>query len=130
VLAETMAGAGEVSALAGELAELEAAMADPERMDELDRLVARFGDVQPRFDELGGYELEPRARRILAGLGFADDVVQGDVGALSGGWKMRVALARRGPPCGGGRYTVLAMVRRATKTRIPWVKELEVRLAG
>jgi ATPase subunit of ABC transporter with duplicated ATPase domains len=94
VLAETMAGAGEVSVLAAELTELEQAMADPERMDELDRLVARFGDVQPRFEELGGYELEPRARRILAGLGFSDDVVEGDVGALSGGWKMRVALAR------------------------------------
>jgi ATPase subunit of ABC transporter with duplicated ATPase domains len=47
VLAETMAGAGEVSMLAAELSELEQAMADPERMDELDRLVARFGDVQP-----------------------------------------------------------------------------------
>jgi ATPase subunit of ABC transporter with duplicated ATPase domains len=94
VLAETMAGAGPVSELAAELAQLEEAMADPERLDELDRLVARFGEVQPRFEELGGYELEPRARQILAGLGFDDDVVEGDVGALSGGWKMRVALAR------------------------------------
>jgi ATPase subunit of ABC transporter with duplicated ATPase domains len=97
VLAETMAGAGEVSELAAELGELEQAMADPDRMDEMDemdQLVARFGDVQPRFDALGGYELEPRARQILGGLGFAADVIDGDVGALSGGWKMRVALAR------------------------------------
>ncbi|MEX1367712.1 MAG: ABC-F family ATP-binding cassette domain-containing protein [Nannocystaceae bacterium] len=94
VLAETMAGAGEVSTLAAELHELEQAMADPERMDELDALVERFGEVQPRFEELGGYELEPRAQQILAGLGFAPEVIDGDVGTLSGGWKMRVALAR------------------------------------
>ena len=94
VLAEVMAGAGEVSKLGAEVSELEAAMADPERADELDALVERYGDVQTRFTELGGFELEPRAREILAGLGFADDVVDDDVGKLSGGWKMRVALAR------------------------------------
>ncbi len=94
VLAETMAGAGEVSALAAELHALEQAMADPARADELDRLVARYGEVQPRFDELGGYELDARAQEILAGLGFDPAVVQGDVAKLSGGWKMRVALAR------------------------------------
>ena len=92
VLEEVIAGAGEVSALAAELRELEAAMADPERADELDALVARYGDVQPRFDALGGFELEPRAQEILAGLGI--EAVDRDVGELSGGWKMRVALAR------------------------------------
>jgi len=94
VLAEVVAGAGEVSALAEELRGLEEAMADPARLDELDTLVARYGEVQPRFDELGGFELEPRAQEILAGLGFSPEVVEGDVGALSGGWKMRVALAQ------------------------------------
>jgi len=94
VLAETMAGAGEVSTLAAELRELEQAMADPERGDELDALVARYGEVQPRFDALGGYELEPRAQAILAGLGFSPERIAADVGALSGGWKMRVALAK------------------------------------
>ena len=94
VLAEVIAGAGEVSVLAEELRALEDAMADPTRVDELDTLVARYGEVQPRFDELGGFELEPRAQEILAGLGFSAEVVDGDVGALSGGWKMRVALAR------------------------------------
>ncbi|HET6582570.1 MAG TPA: ABC-F family ATP-binding cassette domain-containing protein, partial [Nannocystaceae bacterium] len=94
VLAEMLAGAGEVSTVAAEMHRLEAAMADPANADDLDELVARFGEVQPRFDELGGYELEPRARQILAGLGFADDVVDDDVGKLSGGWKIRVVLAR------------------------------------
>src|SRR5690606_15040884 len=85
---------GEVSTLAAELKELEEAMADPARMDELDALVARYGEAQPRFEELGGYELDARAQEILAGLGFDPEVVAGDVAKLSGGWKMRVALAR------------------------------------
>jgi ATPase subunit of ABC transporter with duplicated ATPase domains len=94
VLAETMAGAGEVSEAAKELHALEHAMADPERASEIEELVERFGHAQARFDELGGYALESRAREILAGLGFREEVVEGDVGRLSGGWKMRVALAR------------------------------------
>ncbi len=94
VLAETMDGAGAVSQAAAHLKELEAALADPDRADELDTLVERYGEAQARFEELGGYALEARAREVLAGLGFAPEVVEGDVGALSGGWKMRVALAR------------------------------------
>jgi len=94
VVEETMAGAGEVSDVAHELHTLEHAMADPERAGELDKLVDRFGHVQARFDELGGYALESRAREILAGLAFRPDAVDDDVGKLSGGWKMRVALAR------------------------------------
>jgi ATPase subunit of ABC transporter with duplicated ATPase domains len=94
VLAETMAGAGEVSDVAQELHELEHKMADPAHADELEKIVERFGEVQARFDELDGYGLEARAREVLAGLGFRHEVIEGDVGALSGGWKMRVALAR------------------------------------
>ncbi len=94
VLEETIAGAGEVARVAHELHELEHAMADPARADELERLIARFGEVQSRFDDLDGYGLESRARAILAGLGFASEVVERDVGELSGGWKMRTALAR------------------------------------
>ncbi len=93
-VAETMNGAGPVSEVAAELHELEHALADPERADEMEALVERFGLVQARFDELGGYALESRAREILAGLGFTPEMMDGDVGALSGGWKMRVALAR------------------------------------
>lgn len=94
VLDEVMAGAGEVSTLAVEVRELEAAMADPERADELEKIIERYGEVQSRYAELGGFELEPRAQEILAGLGFAPAVIEDDVGKLSGGWKMRVALAR------------------------------------
>jgi ATPase subunit of ABC transporter with duplicated ATPase domains len=94
VVEETMAGAGEISDIAHELKELERKMADPAHVDEIEHLVTRFGDVQARFDELGGYALEARAREILAGLRFAPESVDDDVGKLSGGWKMRVALAR------------------------------------
>ena len=93
-VAEVMDGAGPVSSVALELKELEAAMADPERAEEMDQLIERYGEVQGRFEELGGYELESRAREVLAGLSFAPEMMDGDVGNLSGGWKMRVALAR------------------------------------
>jgi len=93
VVAEVMEGAGPVSSVAAELADLEHAMADPTR-DDMDRLIDRFGEVQSQFEALGGYELEARAREVLAGLGFSQEMMDGDVGRLSGGWKMRVALAR------------------------------------
>ncbi|BAT58485.1 putative ABC transporter ATP-binding protein YheS [Variibacter gotjawalensis] len=92
--AEVMDGAGPVSEIAAELKELEAAMADPDRADEMDDIIIRYGDVQGRFEELGGYALEGRAREVLSGLGFSQEMMDGDVGKLSGGWKMRVALAR------------------------------------
>jgi ATPase subunit of ABC transporter with duplicated ATPase domains len=94
VVAATMDGAGPVSEVAARLRELEIALADPASADRMEALVDEFGYVQSRFEELGGYALDARAREILAGLGFAQDVMDGDVGALSGGWKMRVALAR------------------------------------
>jgi ATPase subunit of ABC transporter with duplicated ATPase domains len=93
-VAEVMDGAGPVSVVAAELKELEAAMADPDRADEMDEIIARYGEVQGRFEELDGYALDGRAREALAGLGFSEEMMDGDVGKLSGGWKMRVALAR------------------------------------
>lgn len=93
-VAEVMDGAGPVSELAAELAGIEAAMADPERADEMEALIERYGEVQSRFEELGGYALEGRAREVLDGLSFTQEMMDGDVGNLSGGWKMRVALAR------------------------------------
>jgi ATPase subunit of ABC transporter with duplicated ATPase domains len=94
VVAEVMNGAGPVSAVAAELKELEAGLADPERADEMEALIERYGEVQARFEDLDGYALEGQAREVLAGLSFAQEMMDGDVGALSGGWKMRVALAR------------------------------------
>ena len=93
-VAEVMDGAGPVSVVAAELKQLEAAMADPEQEAEMEDIIARYGEVQARFEELDGYALEGRAREALAGLGFSQEMMDGDVGKLSGGWKMRVALAR------------------------------------
>jgi ATPase subunit of ABC transporter with duplicated ATPase domains len=93
-VSEAIDGAGPISAVAGELKLLEAAMADPARADDMDEIIARYGEVQARFEELDGYALEGRAREVLAGLGFNQEMMDGDVGTLSGGWKMRVALAR------------------------------------
>jgi ATPase subunit of ABC transporter with duplicated ATPase domains len=87
-------GAGPASEAARKLHELEHALADPDRADEMEALIEQFGEAQARFEELGGYALESRAREVLAGLGFSSGQMDGDVGALSGGWKMRVALAR------------------------------------
>jgi ATPase subunit of ABC transporter with duplicated ATPase domains len=93
-VAEVIDGVGPVSVVATELRELEAAMAAPDRADEMEEIIARYGDVQHRFEELDGYALDGRAREALSGLGFSQEMMEGDVGALSGGWKMRVALAR------------------------------------
>ncbi|RWN99271.1 ABC-F family ATP-binding cassette domain-containing protein [Mesorhizobium sp.] len=93
-VAEVMDGAGPVSEVAAEMGALEAAMGDPDRADEMDAIIARYGDLQARFEELDGYALDGRAREVLDGLGFSQEMMDGDVGKLSGGWKMRVALAR------------------------------------
>ncbi len=92
ILAETCAGAGEVAELAEELAVLTGKL--EEGGDDLDQVVERYADVEARYGELGGYQLEGRAHAILAGLGFAPERAGDDVGTLSGGWKMRVALAQ------------------------------------
>ncbi|UHS59511.1 ABC-F family ATP-binding cassette domain-containing protein [Agrobacterium vaccinii] len=93
-VAEAMEGAGPVSAVATELRELEARMVDPDQFDQMDEIIERYGEVQARYEELDGYSLEGRAREVLAGLSFSQEMMDGDVGKLSGGWKMRVALAR------------------------------------
>jgi ATPase subunit of ABC transporter with duplicated ATPase domains len=94
VLDEAIAGSGRAGDLHHELEALQQAMEDPERADEMDKILDRFGHVQEEYEHLGGYTLEAQAREVLHGLGFHDDQIDGDVGALSGGWKMRVALAR------------------------------------
>jgi ATPase subunit of ABC transporter with duplicated ATPase domains len=93
-VAAVMEGAGAVSAVAAELAALEAAMADPDQADRLDAIIEDYGQAQARFEALGGYALDGRAREVLHGLGFSQEMMDADVGKLSGGWKMRVALGR------------------------------------
>jgi ATPase subunit of ABC transporter with duplicated ATPase domains len=94
VLDEAIAGSGRLGDLHHELEALQQAMTDPDRAPDMDRILARFGEVQEEYEHLGGYGLEAQAREVLHGLGFDDERIDGDVGLLSGGWKMRVAMAR------------------------------------
>jgi len=94
VLDEAILGSGRAGDLHHELEKLQNAMSDPAQAADMDRILARFGEVQEEYDHLGGYALEAQAREVLLGLGFEDEQIDGDVGALSGGWKMRVAMAR------------------------------------
>jgi len=94
VLDEAILGSGRAGDLHHELERLHQAMSDPEQADRMDALLARFGEVQEEYEHLGGYALEAQAREVLHGLGFDDERIDGDVGGLSGGWKMRVAMAR------------------------------------
>src|SRR5437868_5972236 len=94
VLDEAILGSGRAGELHHELEALNHAMSDPERAGDMDRILARFGEVQEEYEHLGGYALEAQAREVLHGLGFEDDRIDADVGELSGGWKMRVAMAK------------------------------------
>ena len=93
VVEQAVRSAGRVADLRGELSALEDALADPEKADDLDRIMSKYSALQAEFQVLGGYDVEPRAREILGGLGFTTERMEADVGILSGGWKMRVALA-------------------------------------
>jgi ATPase subunit of ABC transporter with duplicated ATPase domains len=93
VLDEAIAGSGKAGELHHEIEQLQHDMGDPDKADDMDRILERYGEIQGQYQDLGGYELEARAKEVLHGLGFTDAQIDGDVGALSGGWKMRVGMA-------------------------------------
>jgi ATP-binding cassette subfamily F protein 3 len=93
VLETTLAGAEHVNALGHRVRELELQMASDDAAVR-DRALAQYGDVHSRYEQLGGYALEAKAQRVLAGLGFAPGDAARPMRELSGGWRMRVALAR------------------------------------
>ena len=94
ILESALEGQGEVASLERELHALADRMAAHPQGTEADELTTRYGQVQDRFAALGGYDLETRARTILTGLGFDPDNLDRPLDELSGGWQMRVALAR------------------------------------
>jgi ATP-binding cassette subfamily F protein 3 len=93
-LEEVMAGAGKISVLAKELAELEVKLGEPLDDDAMMKTVERYGEVQAEFESRGGYDLESRAQAILTGLRIGPDDYNRQVEEFSGGWKMRIALAK------------------------------------
>jgi ATPase subunit of ABC transporter with duplicated ATPase domains len=94
VLDEAILGSGRVGDLHHELERLHHAMTGQEQAGDMDRILARFGEVQEEYEHLGGYALEAQAREVLHGLGFDDERMDADIGTLSGGWKMRAAMAQ------------------------------------
>ena len=93
VLEEALRGAEHITQIQAQLADLEAEMSTATG-DDADRVITRYGELQSRFEQLGGYAIEAEAHRVLAGLGFAAADADRSVKELSGGWRMRLALAR------------------------------------
>ncbi len=94
VLEEAIAGSGRLGELHHELTVLEGQLSDPAHADEMDAILERFGEVQADYQQLGGYGIEAKAREVLHGLGLSDAQIDGPLSALSGGWRMRVAIAQ------------------------------------
>lgn len=94
-LQEVISSAGKISELQKEIARLEARLSDPDLgEDEMVKVLEQYGDMQADFERLGGYDLESRAQEILTGLGIGPDDYHRPTESFSGGWKMRIALAK------------------------------------
>ena len=93
VLEEALRGAGHITEIQTELHGLEHKMTQGSGADQ-QRAIERYGELQSRFEQLGGYAIEAEAHRVLAGLGFPANSGDREVKELSGGWRMRLALAR------------------------------------
>ncbi len=93
-LAEVVDSAHEVKRYERLVCELEEKISRTEPGPALDRLLEQYGHAQDRFERLGGYELESRARQILAGLGFPVEDFDKPAEDFSGGWQMRISLSK------------------------------------
>jgi len=93
-LQEVMSASEAVIKLGVQIRELEAAMGRPMAEEEMADLLERYGNIQAEFEHRGGYDLESRAQIILTGLGIGPDEYRRPVETFSGGWKMRIALAK------------------------------------
>jgi ATP-binding cassette, subfamily F, member 3 len=97
-LEEVKAGAGKISELAAELAKiekrLEASATEAMSDDEMAQILERYGEAQIQFEQRGGYDLDSRAKEILTGLGIGPADYDRAVETFSGGWKMRIELAK------------------------------------
>ena len=93
-LAEVISASEDVMRLGERISEMEAAMCEPMDEEDMADLLERYGNAQAEFEHRGGYDLESRAQAILTGLGIGPDQYHLPVESFSGGWKMRIALAK------------------------------------
>lgn len=94
VLEEVKMAIPQLNKVKNELAVLEQKLTENLSDDEMTKVLERYGEVQADFESLGGYDIESRAAEILTGLGIGPDDQNRDTGSFSGGWKMRIALAK------------------------------------
>lgn len=94
VLDEVKAAAGNLPKIQKQLQEYEHKLSEPMDEDEMTRVLEKYGELQAEFERLGGYDLDARAAEIVTGLGFPPEDHHRDTGTYSGGWKMRIALAK------------------------------------
>ena len=93
-LDEVLSGAGRISEIGLELSKIEHRFTEPMDDDEMDKVIARYGLLQAEFQDAGGYELETNAKTILSGLGIDENRQNMPAESFSGGWKMRIELAK------------------------------------
>lgn len=94
VLDEVKSAAGALPQIQKQLLEFEQKLAEPMDDDEMARVLEVYGELQAEFERLGGYDLDARAAEIVTGLGISPADHGRDTGTFSGGWKMRIALAK------------------------------------
>ena len=94
VIEEVLSSATEIRALEKRIAELEHLLSDPAHVQDHEQLLEEYGRARNRFEAADGYEIEPRARAILTGLGFPVSDLSRDVSEFSGGWQMRIQLSK------------------------------------
>jgi ATP-binding cassette subfamily F protein 3 len=93
-LEEVKSAVGDLEYVRNRLAELELKLAEPLEDDEMTRILEEYGDLQSRFEHMGGYDIESRAATVLTGLGIGPEDYHRPTESFSGGWKMRIALAK------------------------------------
>ena len=94
-LEEVKSAVGNISEMQERMKDFEAKLSDPDLdPDEMMKILEVYGELQAEFERLGGYDLESRAAEILTGLGIGPDDFHRPTEAFSGGWKMRIALAK------------------------------------
>ncbi|MFS4460464.1 ABC-F family ATP-binding cassette domain-containing protein [Bdellovibrio sp. HCB2-146] len=92
---EVKSAVGNITEMQEKMAECEAKLADPDLdADTMTTVLEQYGELQAEFERLGGYDLESRAAEILTGLGIGPDDYHRPTESFSGGWKMRIALAK------------------------------------